>query len=218
MKLKKIFIVVLIILVCPLGLFAFEVDGIQVNTTTFIMLSAEPIEKSPAPGLITQGFGVSVPMTINSIFYLEPGIGFYTYNVILDDENRAVLANIETANRISIFNLEIRPEVGASFRVIESLKLGFSIAPLFSFKIPLTAHDYVDGTEARENVSSYFLSKGRFFSLYLAGILKWYATESITLVFKTGTNLPIYHFWDEEDIAFYNQLTIQPEIGFIIKF
>ncbi|MDC7124400.1 MAG: hypothetical protein PQJ46_02455, partial [Spirochaetales bacterium] len=171
-----------------------------------------------APGLITQFFGVSVPMMFNSVLYFEPGIRLYASNVVLDSDNRAVLSAVETAYRISLLNCEIRPEIGALFNLSDKISLGITGAPLFTFRIPIVAHDYDDGSEAMSTVGQYFLAKARFLSLYAGGLLVWHATEKVSLEVKLGTSLPFYHFWDGEDSAFYNWLSIEPEVGFIFSF
>ena len=176
------------------------------------------MEISPSPGEVASMFGISVPMTFTEILYFEPGLRFYSTTVVLDSDYKPVPAAIETRNRISVLDCELRPEIGAVFNITDKIMLGVTGAPVFTFRFPVFAYDEAAATEQKTVVREYYFSAARFLGFYAGGLFSWTFAENSALRLKIGTNLPVYHIWDAEEIAFYDQLMIEPEFGFVFRF
>jgi hypothetical protein len=211
-------ILVIFLLLLPSVIFAFDLEGIQLIGGKAVILNAEPVETSTSPGEAATMFGVSVPMTFTDLLYFEPGLRLYSTTVVLDSDYKPVPAAIETMNRISVLNFELRPEVGAVFNLTEHLMLGVTGAPVFTFRFPIIAYDDAADSDDKTVVREYYFSAARFLGFYAGGLLSWNFAENYALRLKIGTNLPVYHIWDDEDIAFYDQLMIEPEIGIVFRF
>ena len=177
-------------------------------------MNAEPVTSSSAPSPTASLIGVSFPMTVGDILYLEPGIRTFAFNVVLNDKNKPVPAAIETANRIGILGLEIRPEIGMIFKPDESMSFGFSVAPSVILRFPIVATGSAGATEMN-TVRDYYFSKARYFNIYGGAFFGYSFYENLDFKVKLGTNFPVYHLWDGEQIAFYDQLLITPEIALV---
>lgn len=214
---KLIFII--FIFVSPQLLFAFELTGIQLNIGTSMIFNAEDVSVSSAPSPVAaELLGVSVPMQFSDILYFEPGLRFFAMNVYLDPTTyKPVPAAIETADRVSVLGCELRPELGAIFHVGEGLELGVTGAPAFLFRFPITAYDAAGDTE-KSVIFQYYLSSLRFVDLYVGGFFTWNFSEDTAIKIKVGTDLPVYHLWDGEVVAFYDQLRVTPEISLLWRF
>ncbi|MDC7226214.1 MAG: hypothetical protein PQJ61_05575 [Spirochaetales bacterium] len=200
--------------------FNADLEGVELIVGNAIILNAEDVSVSDAPSPIKAFFGVSVPMTFTDIFYFEPGFRVYSTYVTLetvDGEFKAVPAAVDTVDRMSVFNCEIRPELGAIFHLNEKISMGITGAPVFTLRFPLTAYDEADSDD-KATIREYYYSNARFLGLWAGGFFSWSFGESTTLRLKAGTNLPVYHLWDGDDAAFYDQMIIEPEIGFVFRF
>jgi len=211
-------ILIFCIIITPQLLSAYELEGLQFNMGNALILNAEPVSVSPAPSQTAALLGVSVPMRFTDIFYFEPGLRFFAMNVLLYQATyKPVPAAIETKDRVAVLGCEVRPEVGAVFDIAEGLELGITGAPVFMLRFPITAYDDAGETE-KTAIQSYYFSSARFLSLYVGGFLTWDFSENAALKIKIGTDLPVYHFWDGEDIAFYDQLIFTPELALLWRF
>ena len=218
MKAGAIITVLLFLLILPSAAFALQLEGVQIIGGRCIIINAEPAGVSDEPSPIVSMFGASVPMNFTDIFYFEPGLRLYGTTVTVTGDGKAVPAAVETLNRVTVLNLELRPELGAIFHVAEKISLGVTGAPQFTFRIPVTAYDDAEELEYPSLVGQYYHSAGRFFGIYLGGFFSWDFGERSTLRVKAGTNLPVYHIWDGDDAGFHDQLSIEPEIGMIFRF
>ncbi|MBI9107279.1 MAG: hypothetical protein JEZ04_11100 [Spirochaetales bacterium] len=217
MTVKKL-IIILNLIIIPQLLTAFSLEGIQFNTGNAIILNAEDVSISPAPTQSAALLGVSVPMMFTDILYFEPGIRLYAFNVILEaTKYKPVPAAVETRDRVSVLGCEIRPEIGAVFKISESIELGVTGAPVVLLRFPIQANDDA-GDEEKTTILNYYFSSLRFLSFYTGGFFTWNFSENIALKLKIGTDIPIYHIWDGEVIAFYDQMIIVPELCFFWRF
>ena len=217
-RLRLLFFILVTTLIIPATAAAFELQGIHINAGKTFILNAEPIEVSPAPLPVVSTAGVSVPMKFNSILYFEPGLRFYGTNVILSAENKAVPAAEETKNRVFVLNCELRPEIGALFELGESISLGVTGAPQFTFRVPVKGFDDAETGEHKTTVRDYYFSRARFLGIYAGGLFSWNINENTAFRLKAGTNLPIYHIWDGDDSGFHDQLSIAAELGIVFRF
>ena len=222
MKNLKRIVVVLLFFSFPFSLSAFQFEGLTAAAGTSVILNAEPVDVSPAPAVTASVFGISASMLFTDVFYFEPGLRFYGTRVILvtkdDNTYKAVPAAIETRDRMGVLNIEFRPELGAQFRPNDSILLGLTAAPVFTFRLPITSYDDAAALGSPAIVREYYFSKARFFGLYAGLFFGWNFGENTSFIIKAGTNVPIYHFWDGDSAAFYDQLAIQPEIGMRWRF
>ncbi len=206
-------------IIFPAAVFSFNLEGIAINAGNAIILNGESIDISPAPAVAAPMFGVSVPMTFTDILYFEPGLRVYSTSVILavleDSTYKPVPAAIETANRMGVLNIELRPETGAVFNIGNSIMLGVTGAPVFTFRFPLTAYEDAVDAEHRAIARQYYFSAARFLGFYAGGFFSWSYGENTALRVKVGTNLPVYHIWDGDVAGFHDQLIIEPEIGIV---
>ena len=217
LKLYKLILLTLIIS-GPQFLSALEIEGLQFSMGSAIILNAEDVSVSPAPSQTASLLGVSLPMKFTDIFYFEPGLRIFAMNVILDPATyKPVPAAIETKDRISVLGCEIRPEFGALFKLNEGLEIGVTGAPVVMLRFPMQAFDGAGDTE-KTAVLNYYFSSLRFIDLYVGGFLSWNFSENAALRIKIGTDLPVYHLWDGETIAFYDQMRITPEFALLWRF
>ncbi len=216
--------ILLLFLILPSGIIyaeaeilpGFDIMGITVTGSGSFVFNSETdanISSAASPFIIYPA-GISVPMRIGELFYLDPGIRFYfPYTVIFsDDVSRPVPATREDADRIEILAIDIRPEAGVIFPLSEDFELGVTGAPSLLFRLPLIGYDNAGDDVAL--VRQYYLAKARFLSLYTGGFFNWNFSDSYILNIKAGTDLPFYNLWDGSGTAFYDQLKINLEIGF----
>lgn len=219
MALRKLSLIIFIIVI-PQLLPALDLDleGIQFNSGTAIILNAEDITVSPAPFQVCSLLGVSVPMKFGDVLYFEPGLRIFFMNVLLDsDTYKPVPAAIETKDRISVINIEIRQEIGAEFDISETMHFGLTGAPNIMLRFPLTAFDDAGETE-KTAVLEYYFSSLRFLDIYAGVFWAWDFADNMVLKLKAGTDIPIYHIWDGDDADFYDQMRITPELSFLWRF
>lgn len=220
--LLRLALIILFITAVPLAGFSFDLEGASFIGGNAIILNAEPVEISPAPGVWTGFSGVSVPMLFTNIFFFEPGLRLYGTRVILAETDlglyKAVPAALETENRMWVLNIDIRPELGVQFRPGEKIFLGITAAPAITLRFPLLSYDDASELGHPGIIRQYYFSKVRYLSLYAGAFFGWRFSENNSLIIKAGTNLPVYHLWDEDPAAFYDQLAIMPEIAIRKRF
>ena len=220
-KMQRAAALVLLILIIPVTVFAVEVEGVQILAGPAFIFNGETVENSPAPPPMPFLSGISVPMTFTEVLYFEPGLRLYGTKVALitkDDVYKAVPAAIETADRVHVLNIELRPEIGAVFNLNENIMLGVTGAPVLTFRFAYEAFDDAEDGEDMSIVNQYYLSAVRYLSIYAGGFFSWGFADNMALRLKVGTTLPVYHIWDGDDVGFYDQLSIEPEIGFVFRF
>ena len=220
-RLKRACVLFLAVLFFPAAASAFELDGITAVAGKTIILNAEPVTLSAGPAPVASMLGITVPMRFTEIFYFEPGLRVYGTKVELIEKDgvyKAVPAALETGDRNNVLNFELRPELGALFRPWEKITFGVTGAPVFTFRFPGTAFDDAEELGYPEIVRRYYFSKLRFLGIYAGGFMGWDFGKNTSLILKAGTNLPVYHIWDGDTAGFYDQLAIQPELGFHWRF
>ena len=218
---KTVLLLITLLILVPGFVCAFELQGLQFGLGNVVVLNAEPVTVSPAPSPSAAMLGFSVPMMITDLFYFEPGLRVFALNVVLNVQEsgtyKPVPAAIETPDRIGVLAMELRPEFGLLFSPDSSIDLGVTIAPVVMMKFPLTATDSAGETEMTA-VREYYFSGGRYLNLYAGAFFGWNVYDDLSLRIKVGTDLPIYHLWDGEEIAFYDQMMIMPEISLLWRF
>ncbi len=212
----------LTIFILPLSLSAidFDVEGISVFVGKAVILNGEESSVSAAPHPVETLVGVSFPMSIGPRLYLDPGLRFYGTTAAVVNKGgkyKLVPAPIEGNNRMWVLNIELRPEIGALFRLNDVICFGVTGAPVFTFRLPVFSYDSAAELGYPAIAAGYYLGAARFLGIYAGGSFCWDFSESFSLLIRVGTNLPVYRLWDGDEAAFYDQLIISPELGFTIR-
>jgi len=172
-------------------------------------------ENTAAPNpIILQEFGLTLPLLVEGIFYLDTGLllagGWYQYL-----GERALWADIERADTIWALSLQLNMGVGIKLDISDNLQLGATLGPALIFPFPLFANDA--GSQYLEDMYQFFYTKLKFFFVYQEIFLRWLVLSEFNLTFKLRTIYPLAALWDLPEISRLNGLTFQGLVSLELK-
>ena len=174
-----------------------------------------PDETTGAPSPLSQEIGVSLPMPLGSLFVLDPGIYLYGMEYGYDEGPRPRPIQIEN-REMFVLNWIVDLTLLVPFRVIDRLFIAPGISLTGIFRLPLIV---APGEEdSSSDMNSYFYGSTRYFFPGACIKASWDFSDRFACLVKTGTRLPVFHFWDGESVPFYDQMQVYLDIGFSYKF
>ncbi|RPJ09192.1 MAG: hypothetical protein EHM28_02255 [Spirochaetaceae bacterium] len=186
------------------GISAFAVPIIDAETGLLLLFINED-ESAPSP-VIMQGLGLSFPFFHGEGFFLDSGI-FFTGTQYQYLNDRAFPADIERADTVWVFFIQLDARIGYTIPVSEVLSITLSVGPALLIRIPLFATD--DGDQYMDEMSSFFYSSLRFLLAEAQAAFRWKLSKSVTVAFKLRVLYPADNIIELFERSLYNGLQIQ---------
>ncbi len=169
-----------------------------------------------APSPLVPYFGASFPITLGSLFYIEPGVDFYGLYYEYTG-TRAVPSGVESAAGFFTAAALLGVQGGVRFPLSKTLELGGSLGIDLLARIPIElVNDSPASVEGRAQAYGYFYGMGRFLFPESRIYIRWNVKETNSLLLYVRAMYPVFHLWDGEALSFLDQLMISAGIGFSI--
>ncbi len=213
--------------VCPLVLLAVTALAapllpaldLDVNTGMLLIGTTPPAGSGGPNPAITYTLGVSLPLPIAGVFFVEPMIEAYgLYYEWVDAASVAVPTGEEAG--LGFFTLAslVSLHAGVQFPVSTAITLGGDIGLDFLFRIPVVlSSDLPSAAAGRTAAVGYFYSLGRFFYPETRLFLRWKFADWLTLTGSVRAFYPVFHLWDGMGQSFVDQFMIAGSVGFGIR-
>jgi hypothetical protein len=222
MRAKVIFTIVLLLAAAPFA-FALSLTEIDINVSPVFFIGSSPPSGYGGPSPILQTFGVSMVLSINDRWYIEPSVEFfgtyYEWTGGMDaSTGRAVPTGYESGAGFFTAGGLIACQVRAMFPVTSFLSLGGAagLDVMVRFPLELTNNSALS-VAGRGPATSYFYSSLRFLLPETRFIMRWQVVDAVGLVFSLRALYPVFHLWDGEGLPFTDQLSVALTIGFVIR-
>ena len=165
-----------------------------------------------APPPLMYEYGISLPLNLNGTFAIVPEIDLFgTQYQLVGSGPRSIPTEVEYASSVWMLGIVVSPAVRFQLHVAKTLDWGMSLSPSIILHVPTTSYDLTSAQIG--TITSYLYSKGRFFLPSAATFLDWQVLPKISLEFRVRSFFPIFHLWDGERLAFYDQLMIDGTLG-----
>ncbi len=207
----KVIIATVLLAAFPALTFAlsFSVSELDVNVGLLFIGSTPP----GAPSPLLQTFGISLPLRTNGPFFLEPTIEFFgTYYEWTG--TRAVPAPYESGTGFFTIGSLVTLQGGLLYSLSKSIEMGGAVGVDFLLRFPFEFQN--TNTNSNDGLT-YFYTEGRFIYPETRFITRWHVADGVTLAFTLRALYPLFHLWDGESLAFYDQLMAALNIGFVIS-
>ncbi|MCF7928935.1 MAG: hypothetical protein K9L68_08490 [Spirochaetales bacterium] len=162
-------------------------------------------QSSSTPSPILNTLGLTVPLDFENGFLLQPGLKVFGTDYLYTG-SRAVPAGIEDKDAFYVLAMLLKTPIVFDFPLNENLVLSGEAGPSFLLRVPLVAYDA--GESMRSDMTSYLFGSLRFLYPELGFSMRWKLNRSIALGFRTEFYPPVFHFWDGEDVPFYDQMMV----------
>lgn len=164
------------------------------------------LESSPSPIIYMMGLGSTFPL--NSAFAFDPSLDVYSWNYGYLD-GRALPFPEEDRTALVLGAL-LDLSFSYKIRLAEKHALKLCLGPALNLRLAVLARDVSDDESVQDvaDINSYFYDKARF--LYPAAGLSYSWQMASWVRFGLGARVlvPIFHFWDGEEIAFSDNMII----------
>jgi hypothetical protein len=189
--------------------FALSVSELDINAGLLLIGSSPP----GAPSPLVQTLGMSLVLTGDGPFFLEPTIEFFG-SYYEWTGTRSVPAPYESGTSFLTIGSLITLQSGLMYTLSKSIEMGGALGIDFLIRFPFefqnTAADTGSGL-------TYFYRQGRFIYPETRFITRWHVADGVTLAFTLRAMYPLFHLWDGESLPFYDQLLTAFNIGFVIS-
>jgi hypothetical protein len=214
MKARIACIALLAVLLGVPDAYSITFSEVYVNPGLVMVFTTDPAA-APSPIVVT--IGVSVPMEISSLFFIETGLDIFGVNYRYTD-TRAVPATIEHADGFFTPSFLIGVQAGIRYPLTETLVIGGTAGADILIRFPLElVNDSSESIADRDPAMEYFYGSLRFLYPETRIFLRWQAVEQLGLVFSVRALYPVFHLWDGENLPFLDQLMLAGSLGFAIK-
>jgi hypothetical protein len=212
MKRYAFFLIALLLLLSASRLSAIKLDRIEVHGgLVWIGNSDELSAPSPLKGIS----GVSLYLPISDTLLFSPGLDFYTCEYFENPAGKIVPADKEQNDAAGVLGLSLKIPLIYTLGINEALVLHVGGGLNFLFRIPISSALY--GDPDVENIQSYFFSDARFLYPETNIGLEWLYGKRTAFIFQLNTLYPIFHWWEDENNPFYDQMMIKLLAGLTIK-
>jgi hypothetical protein len=183
-------------------------------------VSAVFIGSNPQGGLIdpTLGIapllGVSVPLRLSPLFFLEPGLEFLGWYYEWTGSNAQIT---QAENGVGFFTVGalITLQAGLVFPVSPVISLGGALGLDLFLRFPLELQNSVQTAEG--NALGWFYGGGRFLYPETRLFLRWHISDPVDLVVNFRAFYPVFHLWDGSGQPFWDALMISAGLGFAVR-
>ncbi len=198
---------------------ALSLTDIDANASILAIGTYPPAAYGGPNPALTYLLGVSLPLWLTNIFFLEPDLELFgTLYEWTGDYGTAVPA-IEDAEA-SFFTLGalVSAQAGVSFPVSSVVSLGGSLGLDFLLRFPLDPF-YTDtlSVSGRQPALGYFFAEGRFFYPESRLFMRWAMTPTLTLIANLRVFYPLFHAWDGLGQPFLDQFMASAGVGVAIR-
>jgi len=188
------FSLLFLFLLSPLGLFAFEIFGIDVQGLEIgsaILMVNNGVEDS-APSPVVNSLQLSVPTQINDFLYFRPE-AFIFWNPYVFQDNRAVPIEADFDSTLML-SLGLNLPFGTNWTINPVFELGAETGPSLIYRLPILPLG--TGGGGTLETTGWFLA-GRFLYWETGGGLVWRFSELFSVALRGQFYLPIYALWDD---------------------
>lgn len=198
----RIVFIVLCIFVLSINVFSLQWINLH-GALNFIGNSDNRSSVSP----IVPSAGISSCFFINPNIYFRTGLDFSGTDYMYNDEDRILPAEIEN-REMYVFMTTLDSIFGFRLVLSDWIELGAELGPSFVFRLPIALFESTDTSKGMQ----YFYDNARF--LYPGGAfyIKWNMTDSFGLIFGARALVPVFHFWDGENLPLWDQMFISGRI------
>ncbi len=189
--------------------FALSVSELDINAGLLLIGSSPP----GAPSPLVQTLGMSLVLTGDGPFFLEPTIEFFG-SYYEWTGTRTVPAPYESGTSFLTIGSLITLQSGLMYTLSKSIEMGGALGIDFLIRFPFEFQNTAADTG---NGLTYFYTQGRFIYPETRFITRWHVADGVTLAFTLRAMYPLFHLWDGESLPFYDQLLTAFNIGFVIS-
>ena len=215
MRLKVAAVLCVVLAISAPG-FALSLNELDVNASLMVIGNPGGYgDVSP----IVQLFGVSLPMRLSGLFYIEPMLEFFGTNYEwIDANSTAVPAQIEAAAGFWTLGALISMHAGVRYAITPKVSLGGSVGADFLLRFPLElSNNSPSSVEGRGPALNYFFAKGRFFYPETRFSVIWQVSDAISLILNLRAFYPVFHLWDGMGQPFVDQFMFAGGLGIAIR-
>jgi hypothetical protein len=193
----------------------FCLTGFSVCALQYIDIEAGLIyigngEERGAPGPIVPTGGVAYMFAPgNGGFYFLPRLLLYAANYNYEGV-RPLPAEPENTEFLVLGGL-FDFVLGMRFVINKTVELGTGAGVAVLLRLPISLSESV--ADDADEYSNYFYGNLRFIYPDVDLFLKWNVSESFSLSFTLKGFIPVFHLWDGEELAFWDQLYLSLLIG-----
>lgn len=201
-------------------LYSFDLPGLDLSGGLIWLGNAE-FEGGPSPLLGV--WGVGLPLRFSPLFSIDPELSMFgTQYQLTTDGSKAVPTEIEYAHSVWALILMLDVPFRFTFTVSEAISLGADAHLAFLFKIPTIGWGDASartGDEAyRSAIVSYWYQNARFLYPGAGMFFRWRMFDNLAFHLRLLSLFPLFHAWDGENAAFWDQMYISARVGIRISF
>ena len=209
MTIKKLFTVIILLLL-PLYLSAFEIKSISLEGGPLFIMNTDD-EGAPSP--ILPNIGVCFEIEHGSAYFMPSvNLSWNYYQLSEEDSSLVQPAEIEYADSLLLMNILIDFPYTMRYDLKENLEIGWLASPAFMLKLPLKA--WGEGENRKSDILGYFYG-GRFIYFEGGGFLLWNYSEKNSFKTSLSFYLPVYQFWNGR--SFFDEMMFRLGFGFSFK-
>jgi hypothetical protein len=204
---KKIALVFgVIFILCGEGrTWSFELIGFEGRYDVILHINTDT-DSAPSPLIGT--VGGAAWFSVMDWLKFAPGLSVYSNDYFFNG-TRALPAEIEYKDAVTILGFMIEAPAIAEFKVAEKVSLSGGLGPLFMIRIPFVPH----GANPTADVMKYYYGNGRFLFLENREGVDIELTDNWGIAIRVRVLLPIFHLWDGENLPFQDQMGVGAGIG-----
>lgn len=165
-------------------------------------------ENDRDPDPIVYRFSAALPLYFTESLYFSPGLAFSGKSWQWVEENNWAMPVDPMWQDLYVMSFDLDLPVGYQLN-FSKLSAGIFAGPSLKFRIPLWG---VNQSE-RSDMTSYFLSEGRFFNVNAGLILLVPLSQRFTFTFKGESSLPLYNLWSSVGLPFVDGFTVSATAG-----
>lgn len=211
-----LFTLLLLVVVLP----ATALEGVDFNGG-LTWISSPPYAPAVSDGTPTGGpspllnaFGLSFPFPLGEYFRLSPRLSLFgTQYAPIPGFEKVVPVEFEYASAVWFLGALVDLSIAIEIPIGELFGLGFHLGPSFLGRIPIDA--WGDGWDRLDAMVGYLYGDARYFFGHAGASFVWKIEryERLALVLSAETHLPVFHFWDDEEVPFIDQMMVSGSIG-----
>lgn len=193
------------------SLYALDQVAIEVMTgATWLHNEAYGInganDKDPDP--IIYRLSVAVPLYFTESIYFNPGLAFSGKSWQWVEQNGWAMPVDPMWQDLYVMSFDLDLPFGYQLN-FDKFSASVFGGPSFHFRIPLWGANQSE----RDNMTSYFLSEGRFINLNAGLSFLVPISETMLINIKGETSIPFYNIWNSVDLPFSDGLSVSLTAG-----
>jgi len=163
--------------------------------------SGNPVQKSDVSPL-AGGAGIDLGFHLSPSLTLRPAIDLFGIEYAMTTSGKVVPTQIESADALLMLNVLISAPLTMTFPIADKLQLSAGVSPSVLLRIPTIGY----GSPDRAAITAYMYQSARFFYPEAQIGLNYLFTPRVQFGLMLRTLFPIFHFWDGEQVPFWDQM------------